>query len=286
MVIGNEMLKIAVKAAGAEMTSLNYQGTEYLWNGDKTYWGRHAPILFPIVGRLRDHKTIIDGKEYEMGQHGFARDCEFEVVSSASTAICYLLKQNEETLKKYPYHFELYVFYEVIENIVKVTYRVVNKDEKTMFFSIGAHPAFCWPLAENESFEDYEIKFSEKETVNRISVEDGYVYETNEPVLENEDTIALSKKVFDVDTLIFNNLKSNKVTFQSKKSQKSVSLHFDGFPYLGIWSRRDDAPFLCLEPWYGVADTKDSKGIFEEKVGINKLAPNEEFECSYVIEVN
>ena len=160
MVIGNDRLKVTLKSSGAEMTSINYLGTEYLWNGDKKYWGRHAPILFPIVGRLRDNKTQINGIEYEMGQHGFARDCEFEVVSSDSTSVCYELKENEETLKKYPYCFRLFVSYEIQENAVKVTYRVANKDEKTMFFSIGGHPAFCWPLSDSEVFDDYEIKFS------------------------------------------------------------------------------------------------------------------------------
>lgn len=285
MVIGNENMTVTIKSAGAEMTSINYLGTEYLWNGDRKYWGRHAPILFPIVGRLKDNKTQIGGAMYEMGQHGFARDCEFEEVSSTSNSVCYLLKETEETMLKYPYHFELFVSYEVIQNSVKVTYRVINKDEKTMFFSIGGHPAFCWPLVDSETFEDYEIKFSEKETAKRISVEDGYVYEANDTVLINEDTIALSKTVFDIDTLIFHNLKSDIVTFQSKKSERAVSLHFNGFPYLGIWSRNDEAPFICLEPWFGIADAKDSNGIFEDKLGINRLDPSAKFECSYTIEV-
>lgn len=285
MVIGNDALKVTLKSAGAEMTSINYRGIEYLWNGDKKYWGRHAPILFPIVGRLKDNKTVIEGKEYEMSQHGFARDCDFQLNLATSTMACYRLKYNEETLKKYPYRFELSITYEVIENSVKVTYQVKNKDDKTMFFSIGGHPAFRWPLLESEEFEDYVIEFSEKETANRISVEDGYVYETKDLLLKDEDTISLSKKVFDVDTFIFHHLNSKSVTFKSKKSEKAVILHFEGFPYLGIWSRKDEAEFLCLEPWFGIADRKETNGIFEEKPGINRLEPKASFECSYKIEL-
>ncbi|MBP3285125.1 MAG: aldose 1-epimerase family protein [Clostridia bacterium] len=285
MVIGNDALKVTLKSAGAEMTSINYRGIEYLWNGDKKYWGRHAPILFPIVGRLKDNKTVIEGKEYEMSQHGFARDCDFQLNLATSTMACYRLKYNEETLKKYPYRFELSITYEVMENSVKVTYQVKNKDDKTMFFSIGGHPAFRWPLLESEKFEDYVIEFSEKETANRISVEDGYVYETEDLLLKDEDTISLSKKVFDIDTFIFHHLNSKSVTFKSKKSEKAVILHFEGFPYLGIWSRKDEAEFLCLEPWFGIADRKETNGIFEEKPGINRLEPKASFECSYKIEL-
>ena len=148
-----------------------------------------------------------------MGQHGFARNCNFEPVLVTAASACYRLKYNEETLKKYTYLFELLITYEVIEKSVKVTYEVKNLDDKTICFSIGAHPAFRWPLTESEQFEDYEIVFAEQENVNCISVEDGYVYETNECVLENANKIALSKKVFDVDTLIFHHLNSKQVTF-------------------------------------------------------------------------
>lgn len=285
MIIENDKLKVSLKAEGAEMTSINYLGKEYLWNGDKKYWGRHAPILFPIVGKLRDNKTQIDGVEYEMGQHGFARDSDFEVVSLTSTSVCFRLYENEETLKKYPYHFELLVSYEINDNCIKVTYNVINKDKKIMFFSIGGHPAFCWPIEKGESFEDYEIKFSQKENASLIAVDEGYVYETNTPFLVEDDTIELSKKLFDVDTLIFRNLNSDSVTYKSKKSDSAVKFHFSGFPYLGIWSGKGDAPFICLEPWYGIADEKGSKGVFEEKLGINKLVQNEQFTCSYTIEV-
>ena len=158
MVIGNEELKVTVKPDGAEMTSINYKGREYLWNGDKKYWGRHAPILFPIVGRLKDHKTIIEGNEYEMGQHGFARDCNFETVYVTANSICYRLKSSEDTLKKYPYSFKLFVTYEVVDNSIKVTYEVKNVDNRRIYFSIGAHPAFRWPINEKESFEDYDLE--------------------------------------------------------------------------------------------------------------------------------
>ena len=267
------------------MTSIKYRGMEYLWNGDNKYWGRHAPILFPIVGRLINGKTLINGKEYEMKQHGFARDQDFTLVEVTSTSITYKLKNNVGTLKQYPYCFELVITYEVVENMIKVTYLVKNLNEYEMLFSIGGHPAFCWPLNKEEKFEDYEIKFSEKETTKLIALEDRYSSEVDKLFFENEDTILLSKDIFKIDTLVFKDLKSDTVTFRSKKSNSSVTMNFEGFPYLGIWTGKNDAPFICLEPWYGIADYDNSNGIFEEKPGINRLEVGKSFECSYTIQL-
>ena len=180
MHLENGKLSVDVKSYGAELTSIKYNNKEFLWKGDSKYWGRHAPILFPIVGRFKDHTTFIDGKEYAMGQHGFARDSEFKEVFSSENKVTYLLTYSKDSLKIYPYKFELYISYEIFENKVKVTYEVKNVDEKTIFFSIGGHPAFNWPLVEDEKFEDYYIEFNEKETQKFIKCVDGCVkYEEN-----------------------------------------------------------------------------------------------------------
>jgi len=279
-------LVVDVKSFGAELTSLKYNGKEFLWDADKKYWGRHAPILFPIVGKLLDNTTIIDGKEYSMGQHGFGRDSEFREVEKSDNKVTYLLSYSDETLKVYPYKFELYISYEIYDNKVKVTYKVKNIDDKEIFFSVGGHPAFRWPLVEGENFEDYYIEFDKNETQKFIKNDSGCLSYEDELTLNNENKIELDKSKFDIDTFVFKNLNSTKVSFKSKKSSASVSIYFDGFPYLGIWSPKNDAPFICLEPWYGVADFINHDKNFKTKEGILKLDINEIFKRSYVIEVN
>ena len=285
MHLENGKLSIDVKSFGAELTSIKYNNKEFLWNADKKYWGKHAPILFPIVGRFKDNEALIEGKIYSMGQHGFARDNDFKEVFSGDNKVTYLLTYSDETLKMYPYKFELYISYEIFENKVKVTYEVKNIDDKKMFFSIGGHPAFCWPLVEGEEFNDYYIEFNEKETQKFIKCVEGCLKYEENLIIENTDKIDLDKSKFSIDTFVFKNLNSNKVSLKSKKSSAEVSLYFDGFPYLGIWSKENEAPFICLEPWYGVADFVDHDKNFETKEGILQLNVDEKFECSYVIEV-
>lgn len=286
MEIGNEKLKVTVNSEGAELTSIIYSNHEYLWNADPKYWRRHAPILFPIVGKLKDGKTKIHDEEYQMSQHGFARDMTFYLSFQSENKVIYLLKSTKETLKKYPYKFELYVSYEVLNNKIIVDYKVKNMNNGDMLFSIGGHPAFCCPMEEGTCFDDYYIEFEEKETAKFIDPgTDGIVF-TEKTGLDNEKIIKLNKEIFaKTDTLMYENLKSESVSLKSDKTEKEVILHFEGFPYLGIWTRSDDAPFICLEPWFGIADEKNTTGIFEEKRGIQRLPKDKTFECSYVIEI-
>ena len=287
MTIKNERLEVSTKAEGAELTSIKLNGREYLWNGDEKYWNRHAPILFPIVGKLKDGKTRIEDKEYSMGRHGFARDMNFLVVEQTDSKIKYLLATSDETLKVYPYLFELYVSYEVVQNRLNVTYEVKNTDNKDIYFSIGAHPAFCCPLDEFSKFEDYYIEFEKNETQNFISQdENGYITKENELIMDNTNIIELNKEVFGkIDTYIFHNLNSKMVSLKSKKSEKSITMYFEGFPYFGIWTKPNGAPFICLEPWYGITDLKGFNGDFADKLGIQKLSLGKTFRCNYEIEV-
>lgn len=287
MVLKNNLLTVTTKADGAELTSIKLNGHEYLWSGDNKYWGRQAPILFPIIGGLKDGKTYIEDKEYFMSRHGFARDMVFNEVNSSENKVAYLLKSNDDTLKVYPYNFELYVSYEINRNRVKVTYEVKNTDSKTIFFSIGAHPAFCCPINTNERFEDYYIEFEKKETQNFIAQPGGLIKFEDKLMLDNSNILELNKNVFsEIDTYIFRNLNSKVATLKSKKSDKSVSIYFEDFPFFGIWTKPNNAPFICLEPWYGVNDTIDTNGVFSEKLGILRLDVKEKFMCSYEIEVN
>lgn len=287
MILKNNLLEVTTKSNGAELTSIKLNGLEYLWSGDNKYWGRQAPILFPIIGGLKNGKAYIENKEYFMGRHGFARDMVFDEINNSQHKVTYLLKSNYDTLKVYPYKFELYVSYEINENRIKVTYEVKNIDDKTIYFSIGAHPAFCCPINFDEKFEDYYIEFEKKETQKFIAQPGGLVAFENKVMLDDTNVLLLDKNVFsEIDTYIFKNLNSKVVALKSKKSANSVSIHFEGFPFFGIWTKPDEAPFICLEPWYGVNDTVDANGIFSEKLGILSLDIDKKFMCSYEIEVN
>lgn len=280
-------MKIESKKQGAELTSIIFNGEEKLFQGSKVldengkeYWGRQAPILFPIVGQVKDGKTNINGKEYHMGQHGFARDMEFEEVEKTEKVHKYKLKYNEQTLGKYPYKFELEVCYEIKnENMLEVKYKVKNLDDKEIQFGLGAHPAFIC----NYSDVNHVLEFSEQETNIKFSkLENGLISNKEaKNLIENKNTIKLNANIFDEDALILSNINSNKITLKNKE-KSIVEVDFTGFPYLGIWSKKG-APFVCIEPWYNTADKVDSTGVFEEKENIIKLPINEIFESKFKI---
>lgn len=285
-VLENEWITATVDSHGAELVSLvlNEDGCEYLWTADPAHWGRHAPVLFPIVGRLRDNRCTIDGKTYELTQHGFARDAEFALAEQTDTAAIFELRANAATLEKYPYDFTLRIGYRLIGASITVSYEVKNERAEEMFFSIGAHPGFRCPLADGESFDDYYLEFEQPETIGKCLLENGLLRLETEPFLQNERTIALSYPLFANDALVFNGLESQSLRLKSRKSDKSVSVEYAGFPYLGIWSKQD-APFVCIEPWHGVADLAREPRDFSQKEGICRLGGREEFVSCYRIEI-
>ncbi|MFP4371308.1 MAG: aldose 1-epimerase family protein [Halanaerobium sp.] len=284
-----ENKKVIIEAAsqGAQLQKLilKNNGQNYLWHGDSKYWGRRAPVLFPIVGRLKDDKYIYNNHEYQMTQHGFARDHKFELVEEAGNYLIYALEDNEETLKKYPFKFRLEIKYSIRDNSLDIIYKVKNKDQKNMYFSIGAHPAFYWPLAENEIKDDYYLEFENKEYASRYLLEDGLLNQQKELILDNQKILELDSDIFKDDALVFKNLKSDQINLKSRKSEREVQLNFKNFPYLGIWSQSTEAPFICLEPWQGIADSVDSSGKLAEKEGIKQLAAGEKFECTHTITI-
>ena len=282
-------LEIITTPSGAELTSIKYHGEEFLHQGEKVldsngkvYWKRRAPILFPIVGSLKNNTTIINGEKFEMLQHGFARDMKFDILKISEREHIYVLKYNQETLKMYPFKFELYVSYLIDNNKLIVKYKVKNLDDKTMFFGIGGHPAFAINLKENK----YRLEFDEKEENAKfyqldnglISYKNNYI---NKSIMSNDKSISIGKDTFTHDAIIMGNLKSKKIRLIENNNTRLV-LDFTGFKYLGIWSKKN-APFICIEPWYTTADYTDSNSIFEEKRDNIKLEENEEFECSYSI---
>lgn len=283
------MLKIQTKKSGAELTSVQYNGKEMLFQGAKVldsngniYWKRQAPILFPIVGQLKNSQTQIEGEIYEMSQHGFARDMDFEEISKTENEHHYMLKCNEETLKKYPYKFELHVIYEIIGDTLTVTYKVKNIDDKTIYFGLGGHPAFNCDYSNGE----YEIVFSENEDkIVFLKFKNGLIDTEKAQNILQDNKIYLKEDTFDNDAVIMKNLKSNKVILQNHETnQKILELDFTGFPYLALWSKKG-APFVCIEPWQNTADRIDSTQIYKDKEGIIELPKDKEYKCEFKIKI-
>lgn len=277
------MIKIKCLEHGAELTSIKVDGIEKLHQGNevldengKAYWGRHAPILFPIVGKLKDNKTQINGSIYEMTQHGFARDMDFEDLGNNK----YLLKSNSETLKKYPFKFELYIEYKINQNELTTEYTVINKDEKDMLFGLGGHPAFICDY----STGDYELKFDKKEdNIEFYKLQDGLIKTEPIPSILEDNKIKLDKDIFNEDAIIMKNINSNKIVLNNaRENKKELEFNFEGFPYLAIWSKKG-APFVCIEPWQNHTDSVNSNGKFEEKENILKLKKEEKFNCKYKV---
>lgn len=281
------MLKIQTKKSGAELTSIQYNGKEMLFQGAKVldsngniYWKRQAPILFPIVGQLKNSQTQIEGEIYEMSQHGFARDMDFEEISKTENKHHYMLKYDEGTLKKYPYKFELHVIYEIIGDTLTVTYKVKNIDDKKIYFGLGGHPAFNCDYSNGE----YEISFSENEDkIEFLKLKNGLIDTEKAQNILQDNKIYLKEDTFDYDAVIMKNLKSNKVVLQNHETnQKILEFDFTGFPYLALWSKKG-APFVCIEPWQNTADRIDSTQIYKDKENIIELPKDKEFECKYSI---
>ena len=270
------MIKIQTVKEGAELVSIKMNDIEKMHDGE-SFWNRHSPVLFPIVGKLKDGKTTIMGNEYFMGQHGFARDMEFEEIGEHQ----YVLKANDETLSKFPFRFELYISYEVEGNKVITKYKVVNKDDKTMYFGLGGHPAFACEYSSGK----YRLEFEDIETdVEIYQLEDGLVKlepeKTNKFIRENR--VFLDNHVFQKDAVIMKNLNSSKVYLKTE-TKTILAFEFKEFPYLAFWSK-PDAPFVCIEPWFNTADKVNSNGIFEEKEDLIEIEPNQEFTAEYSVE--
>ena len=285
--IKNEHIKAKIKSFGAELNSLQKidEDLEYIWQGDSKYWNRHSPILFPIVGRLKNDSYTYQNQKYNMTQHGFARDKEFEVIKNEADFMEFRLKSDEKTLEIYPFSFELYLSYKLEKNSLIVSYKVINKSDDKMLFSIGAHPAFNWTLKEDEKKENYFLEFENiKETKRYFLNDKGLVYDSVDlKIIDNK--IALNEELFKNDALVFEDLNIKTLTLKNSINENYIKLNFENFPYLGIWSKPTGAPFICIEPWFGVADSFDSSKNLEDKKGIITLLKDEIFSSFYSIEI-
>ncbi|MFB9865146.1 aldose 1-epimerase family protein [Rufibacter immobilis] len=285
----NDYVRVGVKSAGAELCSLVKKdaGLEYLWQADGTFWNRHAPVLFPIVGRLPQDQYLHQGKTYQLPQHGFARDKEFALVEQEPDQLVYELTSSAETLKVYPFHFALRISYRLQGQTLEVKWEVRHTGEGEMLFSIGAHPAFNVPLLPGQEFEDYYLEFSQPETLSRYLLEDGTGLQNGltEPVLENMAVLPLRYEQYKKDALVFKGYRSERITLKCDQHPHFVQMQFAGFPFLGIWTKRVGAPFLCLEPWYGIAGSAGAPIELSQKEGMQSLGVGETFEAAYSITI-
>lgn len=285
----NENIRVVASSNGGELNSIKKinDETEYLWNGDEKYWKYNAPVLFPIVGKVNGGKYKVDGIEYELPQHGLARTREFKLIEKSESRIVFELRYDEETLKVYPFKFILRIGYTLMEYGVETSYEVINNDNKDIYFSIGGHPAYMCPINQGESFEDYYFEFDKVEKSSKILLSSNGLFTKNtELIMNNDKELPINIEMFKDDAIIFNDLKSNKISLKSRKSDKSITMDFSGFPYLGLWTKPTGAPFVCIEPWFGHADYEDFNGDFKDKEGINKLAVGERFKAAYLVTVN
>ena len=283
----NNFLRVIAREHGAELTSLvdKKNNIEHLWQADPHVWGWHAPVLFPVVGRNLNDEIDIEGHKYRLEKHGFARKANFRLLDLTETSIVFSLKNNEQLQKIYPYKFEFLIRYKLEENALIVSYEVINTDNKDVYFQIGGHPAFAVPFTEGDNYEDYFLEFEHPEKVARHYIDkSGYFDGKKEVVLSNTNTIELKAGMFKDDALIFKNLKSRRVTLKSKTNQHYVTVDFKEFKYLGMWAKVG-APFVCIEPWLGCADTVDKPVEFKDKEGVIKLEKEGTFRVSFRIEV-
>lgn len=288
--IKNKHLTVEIALKGAELQSIqsNEKGIEYLWQGDQEYWNRKAPILFPIVGRLKDDRYTYKGQTYSMTQHGFARDSVFEIVEQEEHKAVFQLTSSEESKQLYPFNFALIVAYEVIENVVQVSYLVKNTDDsEMMYFSIGGHPGFNVPLTPTTTFEDYYLSFLPRRSRKQIPLKGPFADTIHTTLAQTNTTMRLDRQLFDKDALVFEVKNKNTFSILSDKTPHSVEVTFENYPYVGVWSvPGKEAPFVCIEPWHGLADTVDASGNLEEKLGIQTLSAQDTFETKYSIQVN
>lgn len=277
--ISNEFLSVSVNTKGAELYSLKTKEKQFMWNGNPEFWGKYSPILFPIVGTLKNNSYFIDQQEFKLSRHGFARDLEFKVVNQTENSILFLLKANDETLKNYPFEFELQVKYTVCEKTLTIQYKVINNSNGKMPFSIGAHPAFSLL----DGFENYSFEFSDDEILNYHLLENGLITDQSEKLVLNNKQLNLKYKTFENDALVFKSLKSKSITIL-ENSKPYIKVNFENFPNLGIWTVQNSG-FICIEPWFGYSDTTESKGNLFEKEGIIVLDKNQQFKTEYSIEI-
>jgi galactose mutarotase-like enzyme len=278
--LSNDVISAQINTLGAELCSLkNTENKDFIWEGDPAYWGKHSPVLFPIVGTLKNNTYTHNNKEYILTRHGFARDMEFELVDQTANTATFSIQSNSTTLASYPFQFELQIQYTLFHSTLEIAYKVINKDNSAIPFSIGAHPAFALP----GNFENYSLEFEKVEPLEYTLLENDLVSTQTETIATNSNFVPLTHKLFERDALIFKKLQSKLLTIVEKEIPR-LKVHFEDFPNLGIWTKVG-APFLCIEPWFGYSDTTETNGNLFEKEGIIVLKSTDTFQTKFCIEI-
>ena len=277
-------VEIAVANRGAELRSYKVDEKEFMWDRQPEFWAASSPVLFPFVGSIKNGAYSYNGKEYKIStRHGFARTEDFELVEKTENSLKFRFSSNKETLEKYPFEFELFITYTIVENTLEIGYNVVNKNDSDMYFSLGTHPAFALDVNDDIKLSDYYLEFEKNETSQKYKLTDnGLVFDEKADCLNNENKLQITETIFDNDAIVFDDLKSEKVTIKNSKNSKELSVDYKGFPYIAFWSK-PKAPYVCIEPWYGISDFENASGKLEEKTGILKLEKDGEFFAKLIV---
>ena len=285
--LSNEQLTIKVAEKGAELQSIiDGEGREYLWQADPKYWSRHSPILFPIVCSVENDTYTVDGHEYHLPRHGFARDTDFTLVAQSENKVVFALHDSEETLKVYPYHFNLAVSYRLDGNKIHVIWHVENTDKREMHFQIGGHPAFYAPGCEADKPLKGVLRVDNPDQLKALKSHiDGSVEMTEVEIVSKDGLIAFDDEFFANDSVKLHNSQTSSVELLNPDGTVAVTLDYK-CPIIAFWSPyQKNAPFVCLEPWYGVGDPRGYKGEFKDKPMMNHLQPGASFMSEYVITI-
>lgn len=275
----NSNLTAKINHIGAELISLESNNKEYIWEGNPDFWGKHSPVLFPIVGTLKNNTYTYNTISYQLSRHGFARDTEFKLIDKKESSAIFSIQSNEETLKVYPFNFELQIIYTLEDNNLHIQYKVINKGNLQMPFSIGAHPAIALP----GNFENYSLQFEKQEPLVYNLLDNDLISNKTKTLPTTNNKVSLNYSLFENDALIFKTLKTRYLTI-IEGQKPLVRIRFEDFPHLGIWTKTN-APFLCIEPWFGYSDSIESTGNIMDKEGIQILEPKAKFDSQFSIEI-
>lgn len=270
--------KVTINELGAEMKSFTVDGVDYIWTGDPDVWARSAPNIFPMTGGFKDDKYILEGKEYHMPKHGFALNSMFEVESQSDTEAVFVLRENEETKKVWPYAFEFRVCYKLEDEKVSVDYKVTNKNDNTMWFSVGSHDGFATP----EGIEEYDVIFENKETLDSYTLFGNLIGEDKTRIIEDTDTLSLKYDYFAIDALVFKDIKSESCRLVNRNTGRGIKLDFPNFPVVMLWTK-PGANYICIEPWFGAPDDVNSNFDITKKFAIQSVEAGMTFTCTRVI---
>lgn len=276
----NGIITVQISKLGAELKSLKKDNQEYMWHGDPLVWAGTSPVLFPMLCALKDGKYILNGKEYNLEKHGFARNKIFEVENATDYSATFLLKEDSETFKSFPFKFEFRVIYTLLDDSLQVEYNVKNLSENTMYFSVGAHEAY----ATAEGIEDYDIIFPEKEIFETLLLNGGLLQNHTMLIAKNTNVLPLYDKYFILDTLIFKNLKSKSCVLKNRKTERAINVDFPDCDYLAIWHKMS-AGYICIEPWSGLPDSESSNHDITSKEGIISLGAGKEYSNVHTITI-